>query len=777
MAHPRTRTVAFLLAAATLLQAQGTTDIQVKDSSGIPIPHARVEVTGRSLATPFQGTTDGAGRCRCELPSDSYRLRISHPAYFTLSRPLQVKGSAALTLTLHPYGATVEVSERATVANLSLLDEPLNYLVGLADSANEGIVTPAELQSRAYQRPGDLLETVPGLLISQHSGEGKANQYYLRGFNLDHGTDVAMRVAGMPVNLPTNAHGQGYLDLNFMIPELVSRVQYRKGPTFAEEGDFSSAGSVDIGYVHALERPLVSLEAGSYDYRRLLLAGSWKVGGGDLLLAQEGVQNNGPWDTPEHFRKFSTVARWSRAEGTLRYGFTAMAYGATWNATDQIPQRAVDAGQVGYYGTLDPSDGGQSHRLSLSCEVQNQQGDFRDRLDAYWIGYRLELNSNFTGWMEDPIRGDQFQQAERRIYGGFNASRAWAFQFLGKPAEIEGGLQARWDNLPSVGLHHTVQRQRISTTREDHVLESSWAPFLQLKLQPAEKIRATLGLRHDHYAFDVASRWAENSGHIQASITSPKASIAFGPWSETEFYIAGGRSFHSNDARGTTLHVDPKTGSRIDGKGNTIAPVTPLVRSTGYEIGVRSAALPRWQWTFSLWRLDLGSELVFSGDAGITEPSRPSRREGAELSNTVQLAPWASVDMDLAYSRARFTVFDAVGDHIPGAVEGVGSLSLNLHPAKAWEITVGLRYFGARPLVEDNSVRSRPSTLAQGKVSWEASPRWKFTLEGFNLANRRASDIDYFYESQLKTESAPVSDIHFHPVEPRNFRFGVTWHF
>ncbi len=758
-------------ALAATLQAHQALEITAKDPSGKMLFGVKVEVLGDQT---FTVSTDASGRCQLDLEAGAHQIRLSHPSFLAVTRRIKVGLGEAhhLRFTLHPYAsASVTVEAQGAVANLSLLDEPLNHLLGLAGSANEGIITPAELQSKPYQRPGDLLETVPGLLISQHSGEGKANQYYLRGFNLDHGTDVAIRVAGMPVNLPTHAHGQGYLDLNFLIPELVSRVQYRKGPTFAEEGDFSSAGSVDIGYLHAMERPLVSLEAGAYDYRRALLAGSWKIGGGDLLIAQEGVHNNGPWEHPEDFKKFNTVVRWSKAQGTHRFGLTAMLYGATWDATDQIPERAVSSGMLGRFGTLDSTNGGKSRRASLSFEYQNQQGAVRDQLDAYWVGSRLELTSNFTGWLDDPLHGDQFQQAERRTFGGLNASRSLGFSFLDHPAEFQMGIQARWDNIPTVGLFHTLERRRLHTVREDNVKESSWAPFLQFKVQPLDWMRATLGLRHDRYAFDIQSHLAENTGRTSASITSPKISLAFGPWAETEVYVAAGRSFHSNDARGTTLRIDPQT-------GDPATPVTPLVRATGTEVGLRSAAIPRWQWTLSFWRLDLGSELVFSGDAGITEPSRPSRRQGVEWANTVQLASWANLDLDFAYSKARFAAFDPAGNRIPGAVEGVGSFGLDLHPFKAWQMTLGLRYFGARPLIEDNSVRSKSSLLAQAKVSWQPSPTWCLTLQAFNLTNRKAADIDYYYTSRLPGEPAEgVDDIHFHPLEPRNLRLGLTWRF
>ncbi len=755
-----------------LLAVHQAMEVAVKDPLGRPVPGALVEASRPGRAEPVRGETDAQGRVRMDLEPGAWQLRIAHPAYLALTRRVQVGVGSAhhLTFTLQPYAAaTVAVEARATVADLSALDEPLNHLLGLATAASEGLVTPAELQARPAQRPGDVMEAVPGLLVSQHSGEGKANQYYLRGFNLDHGTDLAVRVAGVPVNLPSHAHGQGYLDLNFLIPELVGRVQYRKGPVYAEEGDFASAGSVDIGYLHALPSPLLTLEAGSFGFRRLLFAGSWKAVGGDLLVAQEGVHNDGPWEHPEGFRKANTVLRWSRAAGTARFSVTAMVYGATWAATDQIPQRAVDQGRLGRFGALDPSDGGDARRASLAFEFERAADGVRDRAALYGVASRLELFSNFTGFLEDPARGDQFQQSERRTYGGFAASRAVDLTLAGRPLQVEAGLQARWDHLPSVALRLTQARGVHDTVREDRVAESLVSPWVQAKAEPLPWLRATAGLRHDRVDADVASGRAENSGRASASLTSPKLALAFGPFAETELYVAAGRGFHRNDARGATLRVDPRTGEAAQ-------PVTPLVRSTGSEVGLRCAAFPRWQWTLSLWRLDLASELVFAGDAGITEPSRPSRREGVEWANTVQLAAWASLTADLAWSKARFTTSDPAGDRVPGAVEGVGSLSLDLRPAPGWQVSAGLRYVGPRPLREDNAVRSEASVLAQAKAEWQPTPRLRVHLEVFNLADRRAADIQYVYRSRLPGEAAEgVEDVHVHPVEPRSARVGLTW--
>lgn len=761
-----------LLASLSLSLAAAELTGRIQDTSGRPLPGALVELMGPG--TTARAVTGPEGTYRLPvMVAARLRVRVSHPGYLTLHRAVTVPetGSASLSAALQPYGATVDVQARAGVANRSRLDAPLNALVGIADLASEGLVTPGQLASRPYQRPADVLETVPGLLISQHSGEGKANQYYLRGFNLDHGTDLAIRLAGVPMNLPTNAHGQGYLDLNGLIPELVSRVQYRKGTAFADEGDFSAAGAVDIGYVHALERPLATLELGGGGFQRGLFAGSWNVAGGDLLLAQEAMATDGPWEVPEGLRRSNTVLRYSRGTESRRWSLTALAYDARWTATDQIPRRAFETGTLGWFGSLDPTNGGDTRRLSLAFAFHQEREGVRDRVEAHWSAYRLSLTSNFTGWLDHPEEGDQFQQAERRTYGGFHATRTWEAAVLGRPAEATAGLQVRWDLIPSVGLWHTQERRRLHTVREDAVSQHSLSGYAQLKVQWAEELRSTLGLRHDRHRFAVRAGLPENGGAASEALTSPKLAVVLGPWRDTELYLSAARGFHSNDARGTTLRVDPGTGEAAER-------VTPLVKATGYEVGVRSAASPRWRWSVALWRLDLASELVFLGDAGITEPSRPSRRTGFEATQTLTLASWASLDLDLAYSRARFTAFDPAGDRIPGAVEGVGSLSLNLRPAQAWQVTLGLRHFGGRPLVEDASVRSTGSTLASMKATFEPMPRLRLTAEVFNLGSSQASDIDYFYRSRLPGEPEEgVDDIHFHPVEPRTVRLGVGWRF
>ncbi|HEY6967178.1 MAG TPA: TonB-dependent receptor, partial [Burkholderiales bacterium] len=407
--------------------------------------------------------------------------------------------------------------------------------VGNSDAASEGTATRKLIEDRPALRPGEVLEFVPGVIVSQHSGDGKANQYYLRGFNLDHGTDFATWVAGMPVNMRSHAHGQGYTDLNFMVPELISRIDYRKGPYFAEDGDFASAGSARIGYVTRLDQPLASLSLGQNGYQRLLGAGSTAAGAGTLLGAIELNHNDGPWDVAEKFRKLNAVARWSLLHGDDSFGLTAMGYSGKWAATDQLPKRAVDAGLVGRFGSLDPTDGGESSRASLSLEWKRALADGAFQLSAYAVRSRLELFSNFTFLLKhpfdlgDPVRGDQFRQSERRGIAGLDAARIWTGR-IGEAAMVNKlGVQLRYDRVNPLGLSDTVARQAVNTVRQDDVKEGSAGLFAENSVQWNTWLRSVVGLRYDRYSFNVASDNPANSGKVEAHITSPKLSLILGP--------------------------------------------------------------------------------------------------------------------------------------------------------------------------------------------------------------------------------------------------------
>lgn len=644
----------------------------------------------------------------------------------------------------------------------------LNQL-GVADSANAGSVTQQQLDARTSYRPGELLEAVPGLIASQHSGEGKANQFYLRGFNLDHGTDLRTTVDEMPVNQRSHGHGQGWTDLNFLIPELAMRLDYKKGPYAAAQGDFSSAGAASVVYANRLTQGVASAGIGQNGFRRALLADSLDAGDGSVLYALEAQHNDGPFTQPDRYRKRNGVLRYSEGYANNGFNVTAMAYDASWNATDQIPLRAVRDGSLDRFDAIDASDGGKAQRYSLSGAWRQTTDDVSSRVNAYVIANRLALFSNFTYVMDDPVNGDQFAQPDRRVTAGVNASHTWHRHTDRGSSDTTIGLQLQNDNIHN-GLYHTRQRQILSTTRQDHIVETSIGVYGENSTRWSRSLRTVAGLRADAYRFDVRGDRPENSGQASDHLFSPSLSVIAGPWRDTEAYINIGNGFHSNDARGTTITVDPKT-------GEAAAKVTPLVRSRGLELGLRSAAIAGLQTALSLYRLDFDSELLFIGDAGATEAGRPSRRYGIEFSSYYKAASWLSLDLDLAYARARSRGSDPAGDFIPGAIEGVAQLALTLTPQGPWSGSLRLRYFGPRPLIEDNSVRSAASVGLNGRIAYRIDRTLRVELEGYNLANRRDSAIDYYYASRLPGEAQPVDDIHFHPVESRSLRLTLVKNF
>jgi outer membrane receptor protein involved in Fe transport len=689
-----------------------------------------------------------------------------------------MKGEESASHALFAAGMTVLLFFPASGRTQTQLQAPEvevlgHYELGLgsSDSASAGTVTSKRVESRPVSRTGEILEFVPGVIVTQHSGDGKANQYFVRGFNLDHGTDFAISVDGMPVNMRTHGHGQGYADLNFLIPELISRINYRKGPYFAVDGDFASAGAADIALLDAVGGTLGSLTLGQFDYQRAMLAGSPELADGRLLYAFEYSDYDGPWTNPNEHGKLNAVLRFTRGSSARGIHLTAMAYDADWTATDQIARRAVDQGLIDRFGTLDPTDGGESYRYSLSGSAFDQLEGWGWRTEAYLIRYKLNLWSNFTYFLDDPINGDQFEQADSRTVVGLNPSASFDHSLLGSRSTTTVGLQLRHDDIGNVALYRTAARERIGTVREDKVRESSAGLFGELFTQWTDWFRTTAGMRADFYRFDVESSIPVNSGSLNDAIYSPKLSAVFGPWARTEYFVNYGYGFHSNDARGTVITVDPNAPL------TPAEPVTPLVKTRGAEVGVKTEAIAGLQSTLALWQLELDSELLFIGDAGTTEASRPSVRRGVEWSNHWIVKPWLLLDLDVSFSRARFRDEDPAGDYIPGSIERVVSGGVSVADVGPWSASVIVRYFGSRPLIADNSVRSSSTMLTNLRAGYRIDKRWNVILDVFNLFDREASDIEYFYESQLAGEPGPVEDIHFHPVEPRNVRLTLSGRF
>jgi hypothetical protein len=643
--------------------------------------------------------------------------------------------------------------------------------VGTSDAASQGVIEAGLLRSRPALRPGEILEFVPGVIVTQHTGDGKANQYFLRGFNLDHGTDFATSVNGMPTNLPTHAHGQGYSDLNFLIPELVQRVEYRKGPYYAKGGDFSLAGAADIAYRTGFDRPFLDVGIGQRGFRRHVAGGSTDLGSGRTLLgAFEVMGHDGPWVVPQGLKRHNGVVTLSGVGDSSSWQLSFMGYRAKWTATDQVPERLLNAPGFNRYGSLDPTAGGDTSRHSVSGQWSHNdaQGGVW-RAQAYVVRYAMDLYSNFTYALERPAAGDQFAQKDARTVWGGQFSYAMSHGLFERIARSELGLQWRTDKA-RVGLYDAVARRITEVVREDDVQQTLVGVYAQNVLEWTPWLRSIAGVRVDHKRAQVdALSLTVNGGRAQDSKASPKLSLILGPWRKSEFFVNAGTGFHSNDARGATIRLDPRS-------GESAQRVPLLVAGRGAELGFRTEAIPGLQSSLALWGLKLESELVYVGDAGATEASRASSRRGVEFNNRYTPVQWLLIDADFAWSRGRFDN----GDRIPNAVDRVASMAVTLRDLAHWTTSLQWRYLGSGPLVEDNSVRSRPSSTLNTRIT-RGLPglgrQTDITLDIFNLTDRRVNDIQYFYESRLPGDPAPVADRHVHPAEPRTFRLSLRWGF
>ncbi len=677
------------------------------------------------------------------------------PSPFRKSRLAQLIGTAFF------FGSGIVLAD--DIRALPPVEVVSRYsLLGVGDTANEGVAGQFQIDNRVVARTGEVLEVVPGLIVSQHSGEGKANQYFLRGFNLDHGIDFKMSLDGMPINQRSHAHGQGWADLNPLIPELISSVHYRKGPYYAADGDFANAGSANIYYAEKIDRGLASLGLGQNGYYRTLLADAPKFHDGNMLYALELSHYDGPWDNPDNYKKINGLLRYSQGSQSNGFNLTAMAYSGRWNSTDQIPWNEYKQGLISRWGAMDASSGAWAHRYSLSGEWRQSDAAGSTVVQTYIINNYLDLYSNFE-------YGDtsQFNQRDSRVTTGLNAYRTFNVVGLGKEATNTIGVQVQHDQIKN-GLFSSRKRGRIGCNgdvieqcRSDKIGQSSIGVYAENHVHWNDWFRSVAGLRGDYFRFAntglYSSTGDDNTRTVNDFIATPKLNLIFGPWAKTEYYYSIGNGYHSNDARGVTIG----SGVRADG----------LVRTFGQEVGIRTEIIEGLQTTFAVFKLDNASEIVYIGDAGRTEDSgRRSRRTGFEFNNYYKANKWLTIDADFAYSRARFRDPGGDGQYIPGSVEGVASVAAIIDNGGPYSGSLQLRYFGPRPLTEDNSVRSDATATVNGKLGYRINKDTKIELIGFNLLNSQHSAIDYYSDSYTFNGVSGQSGRVFHPVESRSFR-------
>lgn len=675
-------------------------------------------------------------------------LRLSLAAAAALSAPALAQQTASLP---EAEGEAIIVYGRALPQ------------IGTAISGSQGVVGYRDFENRPLSRVGELVENVPGVIATQHSGTGKANQYFLRGFNLDHGTDFAGYVDGAPVNMRSHGHGQGYLDLNFLIPELIERIDYRKGPYFTDTGDFSAAGTVRFATTRRLARPMAMLTVGSHGYYRALGAGSAPAGEGDLLVALEGTLSNGPWTLDENLRKVNALLRYG--EGSERDGWSLAfsAYHATWNATDQVPERAIRSGIISRWGNIDPTLGGRTTRLSVTANAAGD--DFNATL--YGVYYNFDLLSNFTYFLSDPVNGDQFRQRDRRGVFGGSLNKTLALTLGDLPVALDMGAEGRWDHVGRVGLYASVAGRTTGTVREDALDQYSGAIYAAGTARLSKRLRLTLGLRGDLYGYNVRARSLPvNSGNGSAGMLSPKAALAWQATDHVELYANYGEAFHSNDARGAAIRFDPVSGDPAER-------VKLLVKARGGELGARVETSRLTASLVGFW-LDLASELVFVGDGGGTEPNNASRRRGVEASIFWRPSAWLTLDLAATATRARLRHTAPGENRIPNSIKEAISAGAAVDFGGGLNGSLRMRHFGAAPLIEDGSARSNATTLVNLGLYYERSG-WRLGADMLNLFNARHADISYYYESRLPGEPTEgVADRHIHPAEPRQLRLSIS---
>ena len=697
-------------------------------------------------------------------------------------------GCLVLAVPACPRLARAEAATASAAASDSLTEVTVTAsrldLLGTATTASQGSVTEQELELRPAYRVGQLLESVPGLVVTVHSGEGKANQYLARGFNLDHGTDIANFVDDMPVNRPTNTHGQGYSDLNFIMPELANGLDYTKGPYYAPVGDFGSVASTHLKLADDIPTQ-VSLAAGTLGVYNVFAGGTEHLSDTDRIIGGAYYGHvDGPFTHPDDFEKLAGVLRFSHGTDADGYSATVMGYHGQGNMTTDQPLRAIQEGLISRYGTLDPSDGNSSERHSLSVHFATTGDAWKFRSSAYYIESRMILWNDFTHFLEDPSNGDQEQQTETRTATGGQAAAVFSQMFGGIQNDTEAGVQLR-DDSAYVNRLHTRYRVPLDycsvaqptgsaiqvaapggVCNADQVHLLDLGPYVDVASHWLAWLRTVLGVREEYYRASDHSMTTGFQGETSETLLQPKGSIILGPFAKTEFYFSAGRGFHSDDVRGVfgTVPVEGVPGA---------AGKTPLLAPTqGLEFGIRSDVIPKLSTQLALFQQDFNSELAYDADVGQDAASAPSRRRGVEFSGEYRPLPWIEFNTDLALSHARYsgdlTAFGLDGPWIANAPKFIGSFGVLVNNLGPWFGGLQWRKLGPYPINDGDEfpVDSGYSEFNLD-VGYKFSGKLKVQLSLYNLFNTHANSSAYYYTSRLQGEPAPgIDGIQVHPLEP-----------
>jgi len=667
---------------------------------------------------------------------------------------LSVLGGWAQAQSVVPEVASNEDKPSQQTAQSAQLSEIVVFgraekLIGRAATASEGSVGGDDLLVRPMLKVAELLEAVPGLIAAQHSGTGKANQYFLRGFNLDHGTDFTTYIDDVPINIRTHGHGQGYLDLNGLIAETVERVDFRKGAYRADTGDFSPAGAAFMATMDRYETPFAAAEGGQYGWRRLAGGGTSQMGAGELTYVAQYQGYDGPWQSPENLQHTSAWAKYRALTelGTLQLSLSG--YHATWRPTEQIPERVIGSTLCkDEFCALDPTAAGETLRWIATARLLGE--DWRATLYGQYYDWHMASNSTYDA---------QINQLDRRWIAGGRYERTRA---VGKLFTLTVGGEFRYDDIGNVGLQSMNSGAFVAWISRHAVQESSASAYAEGVWNPVQPLRLMGGLRADYFDMNVRARIVlpdVYSGDASDHAVSPKLGAAYEFNPHVEAYANWGRGFHSNDARGVI---------------NPVTPVANLSPSIGKEGGVRFE-VGDVKLTATYWWLDLNSELKFVGDSNSVEPGPATKRRGYELTGFWRPVSWVAVDAVWTGSRGRY-VNNPDGQYVPGGVEKVGEIGVAATTA-TWDLSVRMRYVGDYPLIEDNSQRADPEMHVNLRAAWKTE-RWDVYGELLNVFDEHGKDIVYWYESFVAGfDAAPTAGRLSRAEEPRTLRVGVKYQF
>jgi outer membrane receptor protein involved in Fe transport len=615
--------------------------------------------------------------------------------------------------------------------------------------------------------PAEVVQVAPGLFTGQHSGGGKANQYFIRGFDCDHGTDLAIRFDGVPVNEPSHAHGQGYADLHFVIPELVDRVQVDKGPYDIRFGDFATAASIDMGTRASLDRNEAYVYGGAFGTFRAVSLLSVPDG----VAAAEFYHSDGPFLDPEDHQRFNVFYKDALVSTPdSRLVLSLLGHSASWNASGQIPLRAVDSGWIPLYGSLDPSEGGSTQRFGATLDW-SRRPDPRStwRTTAYAVDSRFSLFSDFTFFQLDTANGDEIDQREDRVTTGFRSEYRLERSIAGVPASTTAGVEARFDRVETA-LDHARRRAILGQVVDARVDESSLSEYAMESIQPFRWLYVEAGVRGDRMGFEVADRLhpagdSSLAGSRDAHLWSPKANVVFTPVARTDVFLNYGEGFHSNDARGTTRAVDP---------------ATPMAKARGYEVGIRTRPWKRLDLAASLWRLDLSEETVWSGDEGGTESAGATRRQGVDASARLRILDWLWSDLDLTRNSSVYRSDAGNGNAVALAPRFTASGGLSVrHPSGLFG-SLRFQHLDDRPADAADSLRAKGFTVVDLSAGLRRGD-WEFSLDLGNLTDTRWYTAQFETTSRIRDprgELGPsVTDMDVVPGPPINLKAGLKRYF